>query len=61
MLANGYAGIFTTEIGGKKVLRICAIHPRTSEGEMREVVRRLATLADEEAAVMRGVQVGTSR
>ena len=61
MLASGYAGIFTTEIGGKKVLRICAIHPRASEGEMREVVRRLATLADEEAAVMRGVQVGTSR
>ena len=33
-----------------KVLRICAIHPRTSEEEMREVIRRLAAYATEEAA-----------
>ena len=50
MLESGYAGVFTTELGGKKVLRICAIHPRTSEEEMREVIRRLAAYATEEAA-----------
>ena len=50
MLASGYAGVFTTELAGKKVLRICAIHPRTHESEMRETVRRLAAYAAEEAA-----------
>lgn len=50
MLASGYAGIFTTELSGRVVLRICAIHPRTSEDEMREVIRRLAAYAREEAA-----------
>ena len=54
MLASGYAGLFTTDIGGKKVLRICAIPPRTSEQEMREVIRRLAALAADEAASLRG-------
>lgn len=47
MRASGYAGVFTTELSGKKVLRLCAIHPRTHEGEMREVVRRLAAFARE--------------
>ena len=32
MRASGYAGVFTTELSGKKVLRLCAIHPRTHEG-----------------------------
>ena len=45
MLESSYAGVFTTELGGKKVLRICAIHPRTPEKEMREVIRRLAVYA----------------
>ena len=54
MLESGYAGVFTTELGGKKCLRICAIHPRTSEDEMRETVRRLAAYAREIAAEMRG-------
>lgn len=48
MLESGYAGVFTTELTGKKVLRLCAIHPRTHEEEMREVVRRLAAFAAEE-------------
>ena len=47
MRASGYAGVFTTELSGKKVLRLCAIHPRTHEGEIREVVRRLAAFARE--------------
>ncbi|AFM00170.1 PLP-dependent enzyme, glutamate decarboxylase [Desulfitobacterium dehalogenans ATCC 51507] len=41
MLDSGYAGIFTTEINGKKVLRICAIHPDTTEVDIRNTVRLL--------------------
>ena len=48
MLESGYAGVFTTELAGKKVLRLCAIHPRTHEEEVREIVRRLAAFAAEE-------------
>ena len=48
MLESGYAGVFTTELAGKKVLRLCAIHPRTHEEEVREIVRRLDAFAAEE-------------
>lgn len=41
MIASGYAGVFTTELAGKKVLRICAIHPEASEDDVRETVRQL--------------------
>ena len=48
IVESGYAGVFTTELAGKKVLRLCAIHPRTHEEEVREIVRRLAAFAAEE-------------
>jgi glutamate/tyrosine decarboxylase-like PLP-dependent enzyme len=41
ILDNGYAGIFTTELNGKKVLRICAIHPEATENDIRTTVRLL--------------------
>lgn len=41
MLENGYAGIFTTQLAGRKVLRICAIHPDTSEADIRSTVSLL--------------------
>lgn len=41
MLEDGYAGIFTTELSGIKVLRICAIHPDATEYDMRSTVDRL--------------------
>ncbi|SFB99681.1 Glutamate or tyrosine decarboxylase [Parapedobacter composti] len=41
MIENGYAGVFTTELHGKKVLRICAIHPETTESDVRNTVRIL--------------------
>lgn len=41
MLENGYAGIFTTQIEGKKVLRICAIHPDTTEDDISNTIRLL--------------------
>lgn len=50
MLDGGYAAIYTTELKGMKVLRICAIHPETREDEMRETVRRLNALCAEELA-----------
>lgn len=40
--SDGYALIFTTELHGKKVLRMCTIHPQTTEADIRETVRRLA-------------------
>lgn len=48
MLESGYAGVFTTELKGKKVLRICAIHPEACEDDMRETIRRLNTICKEE-------------
>ncbi|WP_195420194.1 aminotransferase class I/II-fold pyridoxal phosphate-dependent enzyme [Collinsella sp. D33t1_170424_A12] len=53
MVASGFAGVFTTELRGMKVLRICCIHPETTEDDMRETVRRLGALCDEGLAAMR--------
>lgn len=50
MIESGYAGVFTTELDGKKVLRICAIHPEAREEDMRETVRRLNAICEEELA-----------
>ena len=47
MLESGYAGVFTTELEGKKVLRICAIHPEAKEADIRGTIRRLGQLCDE--------------
>lgn len=41
IIASGFAGIFTTELNGKKVLRICAIHPDTTQADIRQIIRRL--------------------
>lgn len=47
ILADGYAGIYTTELAGKKVLRICAIHPEATEDDMRSSIRLLDKYAHE--------------
>lgn len=41
MLEEGYAGVFTTVLNGKKVLRICAIHPDATEQDMRNTITKL--------------------
>lgn len=41
MLEDGYAGIFTTELNGKKVLRICCIHPDTTKMDILHTVSLL--------------------
>ncbi|MBI3368686.1 MAG: aminotransferase class V-fold PLP-dependent enzyme [Burkholderiales bacterium] len=40
-LEEGHAAVLTTQLGGRAVLRICAIHPGATETDMRETVRRL--------------------
>lgn len=47
MIEDGYAGVFTTVLNGKKVLRICAIHPEATEYDMRSTVQRLNQYFDE--------------
>lgn len=40
--ASGYAQIFTTELRGKKVLRMCSINPQTTEEDILGTIQRLA-------------------
>ncbi len=47
ILASGYAAIFTTVLNGKKVLRICALHPETTRDDMRTTIHMLDTFAKE--------------
>jgi glutamate/tyrosine decarboxylase-like PLP-dependent enzyme len=47
ILASGYAAIFTTVLNGKKVLRICALHPETTRDDMRTTIHMLDTFARE--------------
>lgn len=47
IIDNGYAGVFTTELNGKKVLRICALNPDSTESDMRNTVSLLNKYAQE--------------
>jgi len=47
LLRDGFAGVLTTTLRERTVLRICAIHPETTEEEMRETIRRLDRFARE--------------
>lgn len=38
---SGFAQIFTTELQGKKVLRMCTINPETTEEDIRDTIKRL--------------------
>lgn len=40
--AGGYAQIFTTELHGKTVLRMCTINPRTEERDILNTIQKLA-------------------
>lgn len=42
---SGFAQVFTTELKGKKVLRMCTIHPETTEQDIYDTVERLAKTA----------------
>ncbi len=38
---SGFAQVFTTELNGKKVLRMCTIHPETTEKDIYDTIERL--------------------
>lgn len=38
---SGFALIFTTELNGKKVLRMCTINPQTTEADIIDTIKRL--------------------
>jgi len=44
-IAEGFAGVLTTQLKGRTVLRICSIHPAAEEGDMRGTIQRLDTYA----------------
>ena len=56
MLASGYAALFTTVLNGKKVLRICALHPETTRDDMRTTVHMLDTFAGKLHTEMKQLQ-----
>ena len=38
---SGFAQVFTTELNGKKVLRMCTIHPETTEKDIYDIIKRM--------------------
>lgn len=47
LCAGGFAQVLTTELNGKKVLRICALNPATTREDMLETVKLLDDCARE--------------
>ena len=47
---SGFAQIYTTELNGQKVLRMCTINPRTTEKDICDTVNLLKQLASDENA-----------
>jgi glutamate/tyrosine decarboxylase-like PLP-dependent enzyme len=50
MLADGFAFLSTTTLGGQTALRMCTINPRTSEGDVTDTLAWLDRLAPVGAA-----------
>jgi glutamate/tyrosine decarboxylase-like PLP-dependent enzyme len=40
--ADGYAAVTSTAVGGRSVLRLCTINPRTTEADIAQTLERLA-------------------
>ena len=49
--ASGYAQVYTTELQGKKVMRLCIINPETTSEDVTETLDRLKNAAEE---ILRG-------
>lgn len=45
MLESGFAGVFTTKLRGKIVLRMVTIHPETTDEDIEETIHRLVKIA----------------
>ena len=41
MMEEGFAGMLTTQLKGRTVLRICPIHPETTEDDIRHTIQRM--------------------
>ncbi len=50
MVEDGFACVLTTNLKGRTVLRICSIHPETTEDDMRNTVELLDRYAHEAKA-----------
>lgn len=46
LTAGGYASLTTTSLRGRSVLRMCTLNPRTTEGDIRGTLDRLAAHLD---------------
>jgi glutamate/tyrosine decarboxylase-like PLP-dependent enzyme len=46
---GGFAMLSTTELGGRAVLRLCTINPRTTDDDVRQTVRLMARIGRERA------------
>ena len=45
MARDGYALPSTTELGGRVVLRLCTINPRTTEEDVERTIERMEELS----------------
>lgn len=43
---SGFAEIFTTELRGKKVLRMCTIHPETTEKDISDTIEKMKKIGE---------------
>ena len=43
---SGFAEIFTTELHGKKVLRMCTIHPDTTEKDISDTIEKMKEIGE---------------
>lgn len=41
MMEEGFACVLTTQLKGRTVLRICPIHPETTEDDIRHTIQRM--------------------
>lgn len=41
MMEEGFACVLTTRLKGRTVLRICPIHPETTEDDIRHTIQRM--------------------
>ncbi|HKP77101.1 MAG TPA: hypothetical protein VJT67_16335, partial [Longimicrobiaceae bacterium] len=46
---GGFAMLSTTELGGRAVLRLCTINPRTTDEDVRETIRLMARIGRKRA------------
>jgi glutamate/tyrosine decarboxylase-like PLP-dependent enzyme len=56
LIADGYAMLTSTSVGGRTVFRLCLIHPEASLADVRETIARLAAFTTAPAPPTASVQ-----